>query len=69
MTGAGVLDVTTATLASRLKIPHHQGAGGEDDFVDKPTFERHMRRNKLIEKRKSSRNKRRSLKSLILDKV
>ena len=58
MTGAGVLDVTTATLASQLKIPHHQGAGGEDDFVDKPTFERHMRRNKLIEKRKSSRNKR-----------
>jgi hypothetical protein len=39
-------------------MPHHQGAGGEDDFVDKPTFERHMRKNKLIERKRSLRNKR-----------
>ena len=58
MTGAGVLDITPAALASKLNMPHHQGAGGEDDFVDKPTFERHMRKNKLIERKRSLRNKR-----------
>ena len=53
--GTGVLDVKTAILASKLKIPHHEGAGGEDDFVDGPTFERHVRKNQLQENRRSSR--------------
>jgi hypothetical protein len=30
---SGKLDNTTINLAVNLKIPHHQGAGGEDDFV------------------------------------
>ena len=29
----GKLDKNTIKLASKLKIPHHQGADGEDDFA------------------------------------
>ena len=57
--GEGHLDEVTAILASKLKIPHHVGAGGEENFVDKETFQRHVRRNDLIEK-KRLRNKNKS---------
>ena len=54
LSGTGVLDAKTSILASKLRIPHHEGAGGEDDFVDKPTFERHVRKSQLHEKRRKS---------------
>ncbi len=38
-------------LAAQLDIPHHEGAGGVDDFVDKETFQKYV-------KRVSNRNKR-----------
>jgi hypothetical protein len=47
----GKLDNITIKLASNLKIPHHQGAGGEDDFVNKEAFQRQMKRNKNKKKR------------------
>ncbi len=31
----GKLDKETIKLAAQLNIPHHEGAGGESDFVDK----------------------------------
>jgi hypothetical protein len=40
----GKLDQATLNLAAKLKIPHHVGAGGEDDFTDKEAFQKHVRR-------------------------
>jgi len=39
-------------LASRLEIPHHEGAGGVEDFVDKEAFQRHVKKVKNRKKRK-----------------
>ncbi len=47
----GKFDKITIKLAAQLDNPHHEGAGGVDDFVDKETFQKHV-------KRVSSRNKR-----------
>jgi len=47
----GKLDNISIKLASNLKIPHHQGAGGEDDFVSKEAFQRQMKRNNNKKKR------------------
>jgi hypothetical protein len=40
----GKLDQATLNLAAKLKIPHHVGAGGEEDFTDKEAFQKHVRR-------------------------
>jgi hypothetical protein len=37
---AGKLDHKSLLLASRLKIPHHQGAGGESDLNSKDAFQK-----------------------------
>ena len=47
----GKLDNISIKLTSKLKIPHHQGAGGEDDFVSKEAFQRQMKRNNNKRKR------------------
>jgi hypothetical protein len=47
----GRLDQTTLSLAAKLKIPHHVGAGGEEDFTDK-----HFR--SMSGRRVNNRNKR-----------
>ena len=36
----GKLGPTTLQLAIKLKIPHHLGAGGEDDFKNSEAFQR-----------------------------
>ncbi len=40
----GKLDQATLKLAAKLKLPHHVGAGGEEDFTDKEAFQKHVRR-------------------------
>ena len=52
----GCLDNSTIQLAAPLDLPHHQGAGGEDDFVDKEAFQRRQRRS-IQAKAKRSRHK------------
>jgi hypothetical protein len=47
----GKLDKNTINLASNLKIPRHQGAGGEDDFTNKEAFHRQTKRNNNKKKR------------------
>jgi hypothetical protein len=47
----GKLDKNTIKFASNLRIPHHQGAGGEDDFFTKEAFQRQMKRNNNKKKR------------------
>ncbi len=47
----GKLDTKTVKIAAQLDIPHHVGAGGFEDFVDKESFQKHV-------KRVSNRNKR-----------
>jgi hypothetical protein len=46
------LDNTTIKMAAQLDIPHHEGAGGVDDFVDKDAFQKHLKRVKNRKKRK-----------------
>jgi hypothetical protein len=40
----GKLDEETVKLAARLNISHHEGAGGQDDFVNKEAFQKHTKR-------------------------
>jgi hypothetical protein len=51
LSALGKLDKTTIRLASQLEAPHHEGAGGVEDFEDKEAFQKHA-------KRVSNRNKR-----------
>jgi hypothetical protein len=37
-------DKITLNLAAKLEIPRHVGAGGEKDFADKETFQKHIKR-------------------------
>ncbi len=39
----GKLDRTSIELAAKLEIPHHEGAGGEEDFIDNEAFQKHVR--------------------------
>ena len=41
---SGKLDKITLNLAAKLQIPHHTGAGGEEDFTDKETFQKHIKK-------------------------
>jgi hypothetical protein len=41
---SGKMDKITLNLAAKLQIPHHVGAGGEEDFADKETFQKHIKR-------------------------
>jgi hypothetical protein len=40
MSALGKLNKTTISLASLLNIPHHEGAGGVENFVDRGTHSR-----------------------------
>ena len=44
LSALGKLDGETIKLAAQLEIPHHEGAGGEEDFTDKDAFQKHIRR-------------------------
>jgi hypothetical protein len=50
---SGKLDKITINLAVSLKIPHHQGAGGEDDFTDKETFQKQLKRKRKEEHKRN----------------
>ncbi len=50
----GKLDNETVRIAAHLDVPHHEGAGGIEDFVDKESFQRHVKRVSNRNKRKRS---------------
>ena len=52
LSALGKLDRTSRELAAKLDIPHHVGAGGEEDFVDNESFQKHVRRVSARLKRK-----------------
>jgi hypothetical protein len=52
LSALGKLDSITIKLAAKSDIPHHEGAGGADDFVDKDSFQKHLIRVKSRKKRK-----------------
>jgi hypothetical protein len=52
LSALGKLDKETIRQAAQLDIPHHEGAGGEEDFVDKDAFQKHVRRVSNRSKRK-----------------
>jgi hypothetical protein len=39
LSALGKLDNETVKIAARLEIPHHEGAGGIEDFADKKSFQ------------------------------
>jgi hypothetical protein len=53
------LDKITINLTVNLEIPHHQGAGGEDDFADKETFQKQLKRKRKEEHKKGIKETRR----------
>ncbi len=44
MSALGKLDNETIKLAAILDIPHHEGAGGVEDFDNREAFQKHVRR-------------------------
>ena len=52
LSALGRLDSTTIKLAAELDILHHEGAGGVEDFVDRDSFQKHLKRVKNRKKRK-----------------
>ena len=38
LSALGKLDTKTVKIAAQLDIPHHEGAGGVDDFVDSKRY-------------------------------
>ena len=54
LSALGKLDGETIKLAAQLEIPHHEGAGGEEDFTDRDAFQKHIRRVSKRQKRKRS---------------
>ena len=52
LSALGKLDKITTKLAAQLDIPHHEGAGGVDDFADKKTFQKYVRKVNNRNKRK-----------------
>ncbi len=52
MSATGKLDRDTIKIAAKIAIPHHEGAGGVDDLVDKEAFQKVKRvSNRLKRKR------------------
>ncbi len=53
MSALGKLDAETIRMAAKLEIPHHEGAGGAEDFITGEAFQKHIRRvsNRLKRKR------------------
>jgi hypothetical protein len=52
LSALGKLDSVTLRIAAGLDIPHHEGAGGVEDFVDKDSFQRHIKKVHNRNKRK-----------------
>ncbi len=52
LSALGKLDNETVKIAARLDIPHHEGAGGIEDFADKESFQKHVKRVRNRKKRK-----------------
>ena len=38
--------IESLKLASCLKLPHHEGVGGVEDFVSTKEYEKHIKKNK-----------------------
>ena len=54
----GVLNSTSIDLAANLSIPHHEGAGGEEDFVSKGEYEKYIKKNKRWASKKKKKGSR-----------
>ena len=44
LSALGKLDAKKVKIAAQLEIPHHEGAGGVDDFEDRESFQKHVKR-------------------------
>ena len=53
----GILNASSLKLAACLKLSHHEGAGGVEDFVYTKEYEKHIKKNKKW----SSKRKKKSI--------
>ncbi len=44
LSALGKIDEDTIKLAAMLDIAHHEGAGGIEDFNNRESFQKHVRR-------------------------
>jgi hypothetical protein len=44
LSALGKLDIETIRMAAILELPHHEGAGGAQDFITGEAFQKHIRR-------------------------
>ena len=44
LSAQGKLDDVTIEIAAKLKVPHHEGAGGDEDFIESDKFQRRSTR-------------------------
>jgi hypothetical protein len=52
LSAQGKLDSETVRIAAHLDVPHHEGAGGVEDFIDRESFQKHVRKVSTRKKRK-----------------
>ncbi len=57
LSALGKLDSETVRIAAHLDVPHHEGAGGVEDFIDKESFQKHVRRVRVVSNRKKRKRK------------
>ncbi len=44
LSALGKLDTETIKMTAKLETPHHEGAGGTEDFTNVEAFQKHIRR-------------------------
>ena len=52
LSALGKFDKITIKMDAQLDIPHHEGAGGVDDFVNQESFQKHVAKVNNRKKRK-----------------
>ena len=61
LSSEGILDSSSLKLAASLELPHHEGAGGVEDFVSTEEYKKHIKKNEKWSSKKSKKSKLKSI--------
>ena len=53
----GILNTSSLKLPAYLELPHHEGAGGVEDFIFTKEYKKHMKKNKKWSSKKNKKSK------------
>ena len=53
----GILNASSLKLAACLKLPHHEGAGGVEDFVSTKEYEKYIKKNRKWSSKRMKKSK------------